>query len=254
MKKQIISTESLLQESKDFTPWSALYLVRIFKKDGENLFPLGSGGLLKYRNKYFVLTNYHVIKSVENINEEVVVPYTVRTEEYCQSYMMQIINHKYLKYDDIAVLEIQFSTNINLSQHRFLDEKFLDLNIEDYAAKNNILFLHGYPSVNTKIDDEKKEIVAETFPYYTFIDKYDTYIESIFAYIDEKGTSELNETVKIPDVYGMSGSFVYGYYLESPKFKLVGVLTSWDKNGNRLEVYPIREFIKFINECFFDLN
>ena len=242
----MLSKELLLQEFKEFKPWSGLHLVGI--RDSK-LTALGSGGLLKYKNRYFVLTNYHVVKGIQDLKKEILIPYTIDDEE---SFSFTIIDVKLSPSSDIAVLEIRFNESINRSNHRFLDEKYLDLDIETYTAKTNVLYLHGYPTGSTTIDDDRNEMESVTFPYCTYVDKYDTYIESIFAYINDEGTSEFNETVRIPVVAGMSGSFVYGYYYsESPKFKLLGILTNWHIVDERLEIYPIREFIDFLNDNFF---
>ncbi|WP_227495186.1 serine protease [Bacillus cereus] len=100
MKQIIIGQEELLKLFREFVPWSGRYLVRLFElKDGVH--PLGSGGLLKYKDRYFVLTNAHVIKDVEDKND-IRIPYTINDS---QTYSMVVIDIKYNVPDDIAKLK-----------------------------------------------------------------------------------------------------------------------------------------------------
>jgi hypothetical protein len=249
MKQIIIGQEELLKLFREFVPWSGRYLVRIFElKDGVH--PLGSGGLLKYKDRYFVLTNAHVIKDVEDKND-IRIPYTINES---QTYSMVVIDIKYNVPDDIAVLEVRFDDYLDRSNHSFLDSNFIDTNITEYTNNTNILYLHGYPSGRTTIDEENKEVDMETLPYCTFLAKFDDDIGSVFAIIDDEVTTEHNTTILTPVVSGMSGSFVYGYYLEEPKFKLIGVLTNWHITDKRLEIYPIQEFIDYIDQNCFSNN
>ncbi|MED0981374.1 trypsin-like peptidase domain-containing protein [Bacillus paramycoides] len=248
MREIIIEKEELLNLFGEFVPWSGKYLVRLFqRKDG--LHSLGSGGLLKYRGRHFVLTNAHVIRNVED-KKDIIIPYMINDS---QTYSMTVIDWKYNFPDDIAVLEVEFNDDIAISNHSFLDSNLIDTDITEYTNNTNILYLHGYPSGRTTIDEDNKEVEMETLPYCTFVAEFDTDINSVYAYIDEEVTTEHNITIPTPVVDGMSGSFVYGYYLEEPKFKLIGVLTNWHITDKRLEIYPIQEFIDYIDQnCFGD--
>lgn len=247
MEEIVIPRELLLKEFEEFTPWSGRHLVRLMGMKDSKMVPLGSGGMLKYKDRYFVLTNAHVIRGIDK--NDIRIPYTINDSV---TYSMTILDVKFSLSDDLAALEIRFSEKINESNHEFLDSIYIETNIEEYIARTNILYLHGYPYGGTTIDDEKKEIEAVTFPFCTFVDKYDTYIGSVFAFIDDEGTSEFNTTINIPVVAGMSGSFVYGYYyLEEPKYKLIGILTNWHIVEGRLEIFPIVEFLNYIDNNFF---
>lgn len=249
MKQIIIGQEELLELFKEFIPWSGRHLVRLFEmKDGLN--PLGSGGLLKYKDKYFLLTNAHVIKDVENKNN-IRIPYTINDS---QTRSMKIIDIKLNVPDDIAVLELEFNDDLAISNHSFLDSSLIDMDITEYTNNTNILYLHGYPSSRTNIDEKNKEIDMETLPYCTFVAEFDTEVNSVYAYINDEVTTEHNTTIPTPVVDGMSGSFVYGYYLEEPKFKLIGVLTNWYITLERLDIYPIQEFMDYIDQNYFNKN
>ncbi|MGN7387122.1 hypothetical protein [Sporosarcina sp. SAFN-015] len=240
-----------MDELDRFTPWSGPFLVRImgmFPDFEEKPIPLGSGGLLKYRGRHFVITNHHVIKNIVDLKKDIRIPYSIKNETYSMTVLDAYSNSE----DDIAIIEIKFNSNINISNHAFVNEEFIEYNIRDYVNKTNIIFIHGYPSLKTTINYDKLEIEATTFPYCTFIDKFDEYINSLFVLIDETGVSKFQEKEDVPNVSGMSGSFVYGYYYnQNPRFKLIGDLTSWDKSDSTLEVYPISEFTDFIDKYFY---
>jgi hypothetical protein len=249
MKEIIIEKEELLKLFGEFVPWSGKYLVRLFQmKDG--LQSLGSGGLLKYKGRHFVLTNAHVIKAVED-KKDIRIPYTINDS---QTYSMTVIDMKYDSPADIAVLEVEFNDYLAISNHGFLDSNLVDTDITQYTNNTNVLYLHGYPASRTIIDEKNKEVDMETLPYCTFVDKFDTDENSVYAYINEEVTTEHNIIIPTPVVDGMSGSFVYGYYLEEPKFKLIGVLTNWYIPEERLVIYPIHEFMDYIDRNYFSNN
>ncbi|PGO65819.1 hypothetical protein CN980_23600 [Bacillus cereus] len=249
MKEIIIEREELLKQFVEFVPWSGKYLVRIFQmKDG--LQSLGSGGLLKYKGRHFVLTNAHVIKEVED-KKDIRIPYTINES---QTRSMTVIDMKRDFPADIAVLEVEFNDYLAISNHSFLDSNLIDTNITEYTNNTNILYLHGYPSSRTIIDEKNKVVDMETLPYCTFVAEFDTDVNSVYAYIDDEVTTEHNITIPTPVVDGMSGSFVYGYYLEEPKFKLIGVLTNWFIPLGRLDIYPIQEFMDYIDQNCFSNN
>jgi hypothetical protein len=249
MREIIIEREELLKLFREFVPWSGKYLVRLFQmKDG--LQSLGSGGLLKYKGRYFVLTNAHVIKDVEN-KKEIIIPYTINDS---QTYSMTIIDVEYDLPADIAIFEIRYNDYLAISNHSFLDSNLIDTDITTYTNNTNILYLHGYPASKTIIDEETKEVDMETLPYCTFVAEFDTEVNSVYAHIDDEVTTEHNTTIPTPVVDGMSGSFVYGYYLEEPKFKLIGVLTNWFIPLGKLDIYPIQEFMDYIDQNYFSNN
>lgn len=247
---QIILTQNEhLEILEEFKVWSGPFLVRILEESSDGPIPLGSGGLLEYKERYFVITNAHVIKNVKSLEKNIIIPYTINGK---QTFKMSIISIKIDTPKDIAIIEINRSMQHNGSNHNFLPSTLIELDVEGYTEKSNMVFCHGYPSTSTFIHTSEKVIDAETLPYGTFIDKFDKDYHSIFAHIDVEGISEHGETIDIPEVAGMSGSFVYGYYLdEVPSYKCLGVLTNWYQEEKLLDIYPINEFIGFLEEKFF---
>lgn len=253
-KKITIKQEELLEELELFTQWSGPFLVRIMGNSNipgyDPPFTLGSGGLLKYRNRYFAITNHHVIKNLANIKEDIRIPYTVKD---LGTFSMTVLEAYSSSMEDLAAFEVRYNSYIEKSNHSFITEDYIDYKIKEFASRTNITFIHGYPAIRTNIDDARKEIEAITFPYCTFIDRFDERIQSLFVFVNDTGVSKFSNEEEVPDVSGMSGSFVYGYYHdEFPRYKLIGVLTSWDKSESTLEIYPIKEFTDFIDKKFFN--
>lgn len=243
-----LTQEEHLEILEEFKFWSGPYLVRILEDSSDGPMTLGSGGLLEYKERYFVLTNAHVIKNVENPEENIIVPYTINDEK---TYKMSIKSISKDTLKDIAIIEIDKSKQFDGSNHKFLPGTYIETDVESYSEKCNMVFCHGYPTFSTFVDTRNKVIDAETFPYGTFISEFSKKYNSLFVLVADEGTSEHGDTVEIPLVSGMSGSFVYGYYLdEIPRYKCLGVLTNWHRVDNLLEIYPINEFIDYLEENF----
>ncbi|PDY38431.1 hypothetical protein COO17_21095 [Bacillus wiedmannii] len=247
METIIIGHDKLASMFPEFKELSGKHLVRILKIKDSKIEALGSGGLLKYKDRYFVITNAHVIKGVED-KREIRIPYIVNDD--C-SFSMEILDMKFNLPDDIAVLEINLKDNFVRSKLEFLDACFLDTDLKGYVDRTNILYLHGYPSGGTNIDEDNMGIEIETLPYCTFVAEFDEEIGSLYAYINDEVITEFGDYIPTPVVTGMSGSFVYGYYLEESTFRVIGVLTAWHIEDERLEIYPIQEFIDYIDKNYF---
>lgn len=250
----IIPQEKLLEELGYFKEWSGHYLVRVLadiKKYGGYPVLLGSGGLLKYKDRFFVVTNAHLFRNddIVDLKSEIVIPYTIENEK---TFKMTIITAFKDTQLDIAVFEIEIKDNTLKGDHRFLEYDYIEHDLPSYVEKTNIVFLQGYPSQSTLIDHDKKEIIAETFPYCTFVNNFDEEVNSLYLFTESGGIDENGNKVELGHFGGMSGSFVYGYYMnEIIPYKCLGVLTEWNTVENLLEVYPMDEFIEFIDEKFF---
>lgn len=254
MEEIILDQKFLLDELKRFKKWSGPNLVKILAviaDYGSDPISLGSGGLLEYKNRYFVVTNSHVFNLCSDIVNQVLIPYTVEDK----TYKMSVLKAHRDTSKDIAVVEVSFSENILKSNHRFLSFDLVEFNLKEYEKITNVVFCHGYPSHSTSFDYENKEITAESFPYCTFIDENTAFSESDNELIligDQKGINELGESVSIGAYYGMSGSFAYGYYHQGIiPYKCLGVLTYWYQNEKTLSVTPMDEIVNFIEQHFF---
>ncbi|WP_172605346.1 S1 family peptidase [Bacillus cereus] len=247
MEEIIIGHDELAKMFPEFKEFSGKHLVRILKIKDSKIEALGSGGLLKYKDRYFVITNAHVINGVED-KREIRIPYIVNDG---RTYSMEVLDIKFNLPADIAILEISLDDKFVRSKHEFLDTCFIDTDLKGYVDRTNILYLHGYPSGGTNIDEENMGVDIETLPYCTFVAEFDEEIGSLYAHIDKEVRTEFGDYIPTPVVTGMSGSFVFGYYLEKPTFKVIGILTAWHIDDEILEIYPIQEFIDYIDQNYF---
>ena len=252
----IIPRETLLKELDSFKKWSGPFLVKILAdipKYGSNPVPLGSGGLVKYKNRYFVLTNAHVVNNndISDLVKEINIPYTFEDN----SYKMTILEAYKDSQADIAIFEIRYNENILKSNHQFLEVNNIEHDIPAFVDMTNIVFLQGYPFYSTTIDNVAKEITAETLPYCTFVESFDETVNSLYLITDSTGIDENGNEVELSHFGGISGSFVYGYYIdENSSYKCLGVVTNWHRADSLLEVYPMNEFLDFIERKFFHVE
>jgi hypothetical protein len=249
----IITTEELRRETARFKEWSGPILVKLLADNEDYIYSLGSGGLIKYKERYFAITNEHVVRSI-NQNERISginIPYK---DKNGIDKRMTIIAEAEDKDNDIAAFEISPHSVININNCRFLEEDQMEKDVKDYIENtSNIVFSHGYPMYETTIDYEEKVVSMETLPYTTFIDSYDQFSDIIMLTCDLKGISEFGNEIEISTFGGMSGSLIYGYYKEADKtnYKCLGILSFWEQNNNRLGVYPINDVLNFVETAFF---
>lgn len=248
-----ITNEVLREETGRFKDWSGPILIKLLADDNDFIYSLGSGGLIKYRERYFAITNKHVVSSIipserlRGIN----IPYK---DKGGVDRRMTIIAEAEDTDNDIAAFEISANSAANFGDTRFLEEHQIEKDVKNYIDNtSNIVFLHGYPIYDTKIDYVNKVIDMETLPYTTFIDSYDDYADIIMLDCDLTGITEYGETIEITTFNGMSGSLIYGYYLDGDKtyYKCLGILTFWEQNNNRLGVFPINDVLNFLDNAFF---
>lgn len=246
-----IPREELIKETKIFKEWSGPVLVKLFDESEYGLLPLGSGGLLKYRGRYFVITNQHVIQNVvkERRKDNIIIPYKNKNND---DLSVKIICDQEDKENDFAALEISETSVKYMKNHWFLDETYIEKDVLNYIERSNIVFLHGFPWTETNIDYESKIVDMTTLPYTTFVNEYHDYSNILELTADSKGISEFGNEIELPGFAGMSGSLVYGYYRDDLiPYKCLGILSYWESNNNILGVFPIGEVISFLDTKFF---
>ncbi|USK61357.1 hypothetical protein [Peribacillus asahii] len=246
-----IPREELLEETKRFKEWSGPVLVKLFTDSEYGLLSLGSGGLLKYRGRYFAITNEHVIRNVdkEKRKSEIIIPYKDKNNKDIK---VKIIDDEEDKENDFAALEICETSVKLMKNHWFLDESYMEKNVLDYIDRSNVVFLHGFPWTETNIDTANRIVDMTTLPYTTFVNEYNDYSDILELIADSKGISEFGTEINLPSFAGMSGSLVYGYYRnELIPYKFLGILSYWEAKTNILGVFPISEVINFLDTKFF---
>jgi len=251
----IIPRKDLLNELGLFKKWSGPFLVKILSNSPDfGLRSLGSGGLMKYKKRYFVITNAHVIRYIEeeNILNEIVIPHR---DKLNKDFIMKIIKAERDNYADIAAMEICPSTIDTMGNHWFITEAYLEYDLNDFIARTNVVLIHGFPGSKTRIDNDNKIVDMETLPYLTYTKDCDVSDDSLTLYTEETGVSELGVSVELPAFDGMSGSFVYGYNKDKIiPYTFLGLLTLWDKVEKTLEITTTSEVIKYLENNFFNQN
>lgn len=247
-----ISQDDLLEETAKAKEWSGQYLIKVFKNiDG--LESLGSGGLIKYRGKFFAVTNAHVVKSLEENQLLSNIEISYKDEQEIDR-IAKLIDVKVDKENDLAAFEISPASVKQMYNHIFLDEELLEKDAKHYFVdRGNIVFLHGYPSLETSIDHKEKEVDMTTLPYTTFIKEYDDFSEILTLYGEAYGISEYGNKIDVDTFGGMSGSLAFGYYPgEAIPYKCLGILTQWAHQDEELYVFPTKDLLNFLDKDFFE--
>ncbi|WP_147533010.1 hypothetical protein [Bacillus marasmi] len=243
----------ILKEFKHFKDISGPYLCRILGDSPEygdyRYFFLGSGGFLKFREKFFVVTNYHEVKDIpyEERLERIVVP--IVSDGTAKAVL---INQAEDKHIDLAAFEIPNTDVARFHPKNFVTDEKLETEPVNYLESvcNNVL-LHGFPGERSIIDYDKKIIGITTFPYGTFAKGYDKDIDMIELDAAITGIDENGDVVNVPVFNGMSGSFAYTITEGLIPYKCFGVLSNGEKNAGSMWVIPINQVLTFIENSFF---
>lgn len=254
-----IENEELLQKTIEFKGWSGPILTRVFNKTGVpgyELGALGSGGFLKYKGKFFIVTASHVVNMVNEDRRltDIVIPNIIDGE----TKILNLINHADDRDNDIAVFEIEPESARLMKQQTnkcFLDYELFDEEPLKYLEKvSNVVFLHGITGQETNINYDSFSVEMTSTPYTTFINYVDEVTGLIALFADTTGINEFGEEgVKLPVFNGMSGSFAYSYRRndkENP-FRCLGILTNGEREAGFMWVLPISDVRDFIEKEFF---
>ncbi|MEC0244146.1 hypothetical protein P4H66_30495 [Paenibacillus dokdonensis] len=255
----IIEQEELLQKSKEFKLFSGPVLTRIFNKTGVagyEIGTLGSAGLLKYKDRFFVVTAKHVV----TLNNElipladIVIPYQYQGGTKALTLLKQAVDSD----RDIAIFEVAQTSAEFMEQEQnncFLEDGLIYEDPLGYFEKKcNVVFLHGISKQETELDYDAYVVDMTTTPYTTFIDRVDEASERIVLMADVDGTNEFGQPGHpLPDFSGMSGSFAYSYQREDTEnpFRLLGILSNGNKEAGFLWVIPISEAVEILEKEFF---
>lgn len=248
----IIPPEELLKETDRFINWSGSYLIKILSDGDGEVLSHGSGGLIKYRDRYFAVTCKHVVRSVEKSKRksEINIPYKDKNQNDRRATI--IAEGEDIIGSDLAAFEVSPNSVAAMYNHSFLDESFLEKDTKGYMDRSNIVFTHGYPFFDTLIDHENKVIDMTTLPFTTFIESYDDTADALMIHADLEGITKFRTKFEIQTFFGMSGSLIYGYYLGEPiPYKCLGILTDWELTSNRLWVSPTQDILNFLDREFF---
>jgi hypothetical protein len=253
MMEKHISHQELLREVVQFKEWSGPKIAKVFRKTGVpgyELAPIGSGGFICYRDKYFFVTNNHVVQTIEegNILENIVVPFSDHGK-----IIVQFVRCESDPDNDISVLEIDQQFAQSKSDKLFIDSKCFE-DPKNYLNRCNFVFIHGFPSANTHIDNVEKVVETVSLPYVTFIKHYYEESNLISLFCENDGNiDEFQKKVQLPELYGMSGSIVFSYRLGDVMYPygVLGVVTNGTLSSETIWLTPIDDVISFIDSNFF---
>jgi hypothetical protein len=254
-----IELEELLQKSKEFKLFSGPSLTRVFNKTGVSGYEigtLGSAGLLKYKDRFFVVTAKHVVTLGNELlpSSDIVIPYQYQGGTKALTLLKQAVDFD----RDIVIFEVAQTSAVFMEQDQnkfFLEDGLI---YEDplgyFENKCNVVFLHGISKEETDVDYDALVVDMITTPYTTFIDRVDEASQRIVLLADVDGTNEFGQTGHpLPDFGGMSGSFAYSYQREDTEnpFRLLGILSNGNKEAGFLWVIPISEAVEMLEKEFF---
>lgn len=248
-----ISNEKLRAEMEPFKQWSGPKIAKVFGKTNIPDFeynPIGSGGFIFYRNRYFFVTNHHVVESIEgDVLENTVVTFLDEGIE-----IAKFVGVESDKEIDICVLEIDHEFAQKHSYRQFLSSDCFE-NTEEYLGRCNFVFIHGFPYANTEIDFNARVIETTSLPYMTFIEGYNEDLELIrLSCNKEENVDEFGQAIQLPEFFGMSGSFVFSYRLRdiANPYGLLGVITMGTLESGTIWIVPAEKIISFIDNKFFE--
>ncbi|MCZ8517477.1 hypothetical protein O9H85_35095 [Paenibacillus filicis] len=156
-----LSTSQLLEELEQLKVWSGPKIAKVFRKTqipGYELAPIGSGGFINYREKFFFITNAHVVQTIESgdLFGKIVVPFKDHGNE-----IVRFISCKMDEELDVAVLEIDPVQAQSDSDKLFVDQQCFQ-DPTQYLDACNFAFVHGFPASQTNVESDGRTILVET--------------------------------------------------------------------------------------------
>jgi hypothetical protein len=234
-----LNYEDFNQEVNQFISFAKKYYCKLFIKIDREYSPIGSGGFFKYKGKNYLMTNWHVIKGWNK--QDIFI--SVSTDGNA----INCLNNKPIGDQDfdIAIFEIfpEYITKFNGKE--FLDIEFFQRNPIDYLKLYNTAIVFGNPTCFAESNNEYTEYDLTMFTYFTFtIGVQANLINLSLVYIDQFG----NESELIPEVPGLSGSFVYCLDRSSSQapYKCIGVLSRGSRTAKNLWVINIDDIFNYL--------
>lgn len=254
-EEKILSTFDLIRELEQFRVWSSSKIAKVFRKTeipGYELAPIGSGGFMHYKNKFFFITNAHVVKTINDGDfiGKIVVPLKDHGKEIVKFIQCE------LDYElDIAVLEIDQSQAQSDSDKLFIEHQCFEEPTQ-YLDRCNFVFVHGFPASQTNVESSDRIVVAETtsLPYLSFFKEYHREINLItIHYYKEGNINAYLSPTQLPEADGLSGSLVFSYRYGDIYFPfgLLGVIQMGSLKSETLWLTPIDDVVNFIESAFF---
>lgn len=162
---------------------------------------------------------------------------------------------------DMAVVMLNTKTaNVIKEKYEFMDWEKIGLDhLSDQLSK---YLIFGYPASKTRKYFPTKQIIPEPLVLRTVGTSDDYYLhddinrsKTFLLYADQKcvGRTAESEIEELPQLGGISGCGVwtiFDLFTQSPKYKLVGLITGEDKNMRVLYCSRINNAERIINSYF----
>lgn len=198
-------------------------------KEKTSAISIGTGFLVRYENRIFFITAYHVVKDIEK-NDYIILNF------HNQPLMMENVYFFIDKENDIAIsyLSHDWLVNKDLKNIKAIDI-MKDINT---ACLSDAALLLGYPSSKNKLSQkfDKKNRFGMGFGLYEKLEKTNsnTKLLNPIAFRFDPNNAYNEELEKIglpPHLKGMSGSPILSYYAENDslhiKINIIGIFLEW---------------------------
>lgn len=218
----------------------------------------GSGILIKYKSKYFVLTAYHVVKEIIENPPQNTSPFWIRSKEKRVESIFDFLMPKKIwfigelipdvvgwqDYTDVVFIEM-FDPHKNFVPDNYVDiterGECIEILSSNKIFKGQILAASGYP---LEANSFEFEVVPKGYSHATNLQRHHDIGVCLFdeyghPYIDYEQCKHIF-TGTIYDHNGMSGGAIYNFEPNS-KAKLVGMVLSG--NNKMIRFIPISKIV-----------
>lgn len=208
--------------------------------------PIGSGTLIRYKEKYLLLTCNHCIKDIEpNKYKEIIAPIGLSMEG---TYSPTLLCLRQDADSDLAAFEVSCEALRNSNgQKDFITEDVIADLIATPLSKDDLIVLHATPWGNTEIAESKGQVIIdiETQPYFTVFEDY--YGEIVRISVEKSGMREDSEAIILETIAGMSGSPAFRYDANTQSIKFFGILSNGDVHIGSAYILPIHMIKNFLD-------
>lgn len=245
------------------------YTIQIFEKQNELIELLGTGILIKVKQRHFLLSAAHVleIEKLKNIR----IPLSLKEIGGLGKIKMLSASKDHVRSRDddkidlsIVELEKQIWSKLKAT-FKFLDVK--DIELEHKIERDSLKYLvFGYPGIDTFHNELTSRIESKAFAYLTGVAKFEGYekygcdaINHIFLAYPKKlqKVTKANKHEKPPEPYGISGCGLWKLTeTEKSKFEisLVGIMIEFQNRHGRVLIASRLNRLKLLLERGFAVN
>ncbi|WP_238651799.1 serine protease [Paenibacillus piscarius] len=238
----------MVEFDKQFISWckreTGKYQIKLLD---QAMYPLGSGILLNYRKRYFIVTCYHCVRYIDDVRD-LIAPVHYPNG---QVKAFNLRNPQSDPESDLASFEISYvDLSVTQNEKGYIQEVLFD----ELKPENNIGELIVINATNyTGYDRDEKEgltlLRLTTLPYFTEIEEYEN--DFFKGNADTKGIGEDGVEYQVETFAGMSGSPSFKIDIKRNLLRWIGILTNGDPGAGSFLVLDYRLVIKFLDQKYF---